>query len=88
MQRLHSERRLALKRKAEGDLNLEVEGVLDESLAKLWHRENDPDDEVALLIFATAWIATLCMKLVVTKRCVKGPKTPFPYDECGWGLHR
>ena len=49
-----SERRLALKRKAEGDLDdsgdQEVEDSVMNSLAKLWHRENDPDNEVDLLI--------------------------------------
>ena len=49
-----SERRLALKRKAEGDLDdsgdPEVEDSVIISLAKLWHQENDPDDEVDLLI--------------------------------------
>ena len=49
-----SERRLALKRKAEGDLDgpndPQMEDPLMNSLAKLWHRENDPDDEVDLLI--------------------------------------
>ena len=31
-------------------------------------------------------IATLqaCMRPAVTSGCVEEPKTPFPYDECGW----
>ena len=49
-----SERRLALKRKAEGDPDdpnePEVEDSVMNSLAISWHRENDPDDEVDLLI--------------------------------------
>ena len=74
-----SERRLALKRKAEGDLDgpdeTEVEDPVMNSLPKLWHRENDPDDEVDLLILQQrdCYVAS-----------VHEPKTPFPYDECGW----
>ena len=49
-----SARHLALRRKAEGEPddsgNHEVEDSVMNSLARSWHRENDPDDEVDLLI--------------------------------------
>ena len=49
----------------------------------MWHRENDPDDEVALLILQQRD----CYVVHETggdKAVCEGPKTPFPYDECGW----
>ena len=76
-------RRLTLRRKAKGELddsgNLEVEDSVINSLAK-WHRENGPDDEVDLLIlqqrdnFVASGEEPVCEE----------PKTPFPFDECGW----
>ena len=47
-----SDRRLALKRKAEGDPNdSEVGDSVMNSLAELWREHNDPDSEINLLIF-------------------------------------
>ena len=58
VQRAGSERRLALKRKAAGDLDdsgdPEVEDSVMNSLAELWHQGNDHDDEVDWLTAATA----------------------------------
>ena len=81
-----SDKRIALKRKAEGDPSeSEMEDSVMNSLAESWHREDDPDGEVDLLI------------LQQRDRCVAGvhetgtdkpaceePRTLFPYDECGW----
>ena len=84
-----SERRLALKRKAEGDLDgpndPQMEDPLMNSLAKLWHRENDPDDEVDLLILQQRdrYVASV-HETGGDKPVCEEPKTPFPYDECGW----
>ena len=46
-----SNRRIALKRKAEVDPHdSEVENTVTKSLAKLWRENNDPDNEIDLLI--------------------------------------
>ena len=47
-----ADKRIASKRKAENDpSDSEVEDSAMNSLAELWHREDDPDSEVDLLIF-------------------------------------
>ena len=47
-----SDRRLALKRKAEGDpSDSEVENTVMNSLAEWWRDNSDPDSETDLLIF-------------------------------------
>ena len=72
-----SNRRLALKRKVEGDAHdSEMENTVVDSLVESWRGNNDPDDEIDLLI---------CVHETGTDRPVREePKTPFPYDECGW----
>ena len=55
------------------------------SLAKLWHPENDPDDEVDLLIFQQRYCyAASVHETGGEKPVFEEPKTPFPHDECGW----
>ena len=74
-----SERRLALKRKAVGDLHdpddPEAEDSVKNPLAKLWHRETTLTMKLTCS-FCNSVIATLqaCMKLVVTNQCVKNPR--------------
>ena len=47
-----ADKRMALKRKAQNDpSDSEVEDCAMNSLAELWHREDDPDSEVVFLIF-------------------------------------
>ena len=81
-----SVRSLALKRKAEGELddsgNPEVEDSVMNSLAKSWHREN-PDDEVDLLILQQRdnYVASV-HETSGDKPVCEEPKTPFPDDEC------
>ena len=46
-----ADKRVALKRKAEGDpRDSGMEDSSTNSLAELWHKEDDPDGEVDLLI--------------------------------------
>ena len=84
-----SERRLALKRKAEGDLDdsgdPEVEDSVMNSHAKSWHRENDPYYEVDLLILQQrdCHVASV-HETGGDKPVCEEPETPFPYGECGW----
>ena len=57
-----SDKRIALKRKAEGDpSDSEVEDSSMNSLAELWHREDNPDGEVELL-------------MAMTSRCVRSTR--------------
>ena len=52
LQKDDADKRIALKLEAENDpSNSEVEDSAMNSLAELWHREDDPDSEVDLLIF-------------------------------------
>ena len=55
------------------------------SLAELWHRDDDPHSEVDLLIFQQRdrYVASV-HETGGEKRVCEEPKTPFPYDECGW----
>ena len=66
-----------------GDSKVE-DSALD-SLAELWHREDDPDNEVDLLIFQQRdrYVASV-HETGGDKPVCEEPKTPFPYDECGW----
>ena len=54
------------------------------SLAKLWHQENDPDDEVDLLILQQrdSYVASVHETGGHNPVCEE-PRTHFPYDECG-----
>ena len=55
------------------------------SFAKLWHREDDVDGEVDLLILQLRDrdVASVHETGADEPVCEE-PKTPFPYDECGW----
>ena len=75
-----------LKRKAENDpSDSEVEVSAMNSLSELWHREDDPDSEVDLLIFQQRdrYVASV-HETGGDKPVCEEPKTPFPYNECGW----
>ena len=81
-----SDKRIALKREAEGDpSDSDVEDSAMNSLAELWHREDDPDSEVDLLILQQRdrYVASV-HETGGDKPVCEEPKTPFPYDECGW----
>ena len=78
--------RIALKRKAEGDTSdSEVGDSAMNSLVELWHREDDPDGEVDLLILQQRdrYVASV-HETGADKPVCEEPKTPFPYTECGW----
>ena len=65
-----ADKRIALKRKAENDpSDPEVEDSAMNSLAELWHRQDDPDGEVDLLIFQQRDRPALqaCMRLAHDK---------------------
>ena len=55
------------------------------SLMELWHREDDPDSEVDLLIFQQRdrYVASVHETGGVKPVCEE-PKTPFPNDGSGW----
>ena len=55
------------------------------SLAELWHREDDPDGEVYLFILQQRdrYVASL-HETGGDKPVCEEPNAPFPYDECGW----
>ena len=55
------------------------------SLAELWRREDDLDNEVDLLIFQQRdrHVASVHETGGDEPVC-EVPKTPSPYDECGW----
>ena len=81
-----SGRRLALKRKSEGDPHdIEVENTVMDSLVESLRENNDPDDEIDLLICQQRdqYVASVHETGTDRKVC-EVPKTPFPYDECGW----
>ena len=61
--------------------NPEVEDSVMNSLAKSWH----PDDDVDLLILQhrDSYVASV-HETGSDKPVCEEPKTPFPYDECGW----
>ena len=81
-----SDRRLALKRKAEGyPHDSEVENTVMDSLVESWRENNDPDDEIDLLICQQRDQHVASVHETGTDRPVcEEPKTSFPYDECGW----
>ena len=81
-----SNRRLALKRKAEGDPpDSEGENTVMDSLVESWRGHNDPDVEIDLLICQQRDQYVASVHETGTDRPVcEEPKTPFPYDECGW----
>ena len=79
-------KRIALKPKAENDpSDSEVEDSAMNSLSDLWHREDDPDSEVDLLILQQRdrYVASV-HDTGGEKALCEEPKTPFPSDECGW----
>ena len=81
-----ADKRIALKRKPENDpSDSEVEDSAMNSLAELWYREDDRDNEVDLLIFQQRdrYVASV-HETGGDKPACEEPKTPFPYDECGW----
>ena len=81
-----SNKSVPLKRKAEGDpSDSEMEDSAMNSLAELWHGEDDPDGEVGLLILEQRdrYVARVHGTGGDKPVCVE-PKTPFPHDECGW----
>ena len=51
----------------------------------MWHRENNLDDEVDLPILQQrdCYVASV-HETGSDKPVCEEPKTPFPYDECGW----
>ena len=55
------------------------------SLAELWHREDDPDGEVDLLILQQRdrYVASV-REAGADKPVCEVPKILFPYDECEW----
>ena len=55
------------------------------SLAELWHREDDPDSDVDLLIFQQRdrYVASV-HETSGDKPVCEEPKAPFSHDECGW----
>ena len=54
------------------------------SLTELWHREDDPDSEVDLLIFLQLDRCVASVHETGDDKLVREePKTPFPYDGCG-----
>ena len=73
-----ADKRFASKRKAENDpSDSDVEDSAMNSLAELWHREDDPDSEVDLFIFQHRDRYVASMKPAVTSRCVKSPRHFF-----------
>ena len=80
------DKRIALKRKAEGDpSDSEMEDSVMNPLAKQWNQEDDPDGEVDLLIFQQRdrYIASV-HETGADKPVCEEPKAPFPHGECGW----
>ena len=70
-----SDKRIALKRKAEGDPSeSEMEDSVMNSLAESWHREDDPTVKLICSSFSSV-IAALqaCMRLAPTSQRVKSP---------------
>ena len=79
-----TDRRLALKRKAEGDPNdSEVENTVMDSLAELWRENNEPDAEMQTGSSFSSVIERV--KIGTDRPVCEEPKTPYPHDECGWG---
>ena len=74
------DKRTALKRKAEGDpSDSEMEDSAMNSLAELWHREDDPDGEVDLLISQQRDRHVASVHATGTDMPVcEEPKAPFP----------
>ena len=78
-----SDRCLALKRKAEGDPHdSEVENTVMDSLVESWRENNDPNDEIDLLICQHRDQYVASAHETGTDRPVfEEPRTPFPCDE-------
>ena len=56
-----------------------------DSLAEWWHEEDEPDDEIDLLLLQQRDRYLASVHQTGTDRPVcEEPKTPFPYDGCGW----
>ena len=58
---------------------------MTDSLVESWRGNNDPDEEIDLLICQQRdqFVASVHETGTDTPVCEK-PKTPFPHDECGW----
>ena len=85
-ERFEFDKRTALKRKAEGDpSDSEMKDSAIDSLAELWHKEDDHGDEVDLFFLQQRErsIARVHQSGSDWPVCEE-PKTPFPHDECGW----
>ena len=81
-----SDKRIALKRKAEGDASeSEMENSVMNSPAELWLKEDDPDGEIDLLILQQRdrYVAS-DHETGGDKPVCEEPKTLFPHDWCGW----
>ena len=53
------------------------------SLAKLWHREDDSHGEVDFLILQQRYVASV-HETGADKPVCEVPKRLYPYDECVW----
>ena len=62
-----------------------MEDSVMNSLAELWHNEDDQDGEVDLLILQQRdrYVASV-REAGADKPVCEVPKIPFPYDECEW----
>ena len=71
-----SDKRIALKRKAEGDpSDSEMEGSAMNSLAELWHNEDDLDGEVICSSCSSVIVMLQAhTRLALTSQCVKSPR--------------
>ena len=83
LQKLIFDKRTALNRKSEGDPS--DSDMEDSALAKLWHKESAPNDDVDLLMFRHRdhYVASV-HQTGTEKPMSEELKTPFPCDECGW----
>ena len=56
-----------------------------DSLVESWRGNNDPNDEIDLLICQQRdqYVASV-HETGADRPVCEEPKTPFPYDECGW----
>ena len=80
-----SDKRTALKRKAEGDFSdSEMEDSAINSLAELRLKEDDPDGDVDLLILQLRDRHVASVHETGADKPVCEEPTPFPYGECGW----
>ena len=78
------DKRTALKRKAEGDTSdSEMEDSAMNSVAELWHEEDDREVDLLILQQRDRYVARV-HETGADKPVCEEPKTLFPYDECGW----